>query len=87
MVLRATCPHDRSLCIHDLGTRGDANVTLEVGGKGPRTFKGLGRTFNSAEWMDNGEKLKLQQEGDQLTVDCIGFPYGTNTVVRVIRLT
>ena len=74
------------LFIHDLGTRGDANVTLEVGGKGPRTFKGPGRKFTTAEWMDNGEKLKVQQEGDQLTVDCTGFPYGTNTVVRVIRL-
>ena len=75
------------LFIHDLGTRGDANVTLEVGGKGPRTFKGLPQKFNKAEWIDNGEALKFQQESDSLTVDCTGFPYGTNTVVRVIRLT
>ncbi len=75
------------LFIHDLGIRGDKNVTVDVGGSGPRTFEGLKKKIAKAEWIDNGEKLKFKQDGDQLTVTCTGFPYGTNTVVRVIRLT
>jgi hypothetical protein len=38
--------------------------------------------------MDNGETLKLEQDSanKQLTLHATGYPYGTNTVVRVARL-
>lgn len=57
-------------------------------GPGPRVFKGIKREFKEAKWMDNGEKLKFEQDlsGQQLTLHATGYPYGTNTVVRVARL-
>jgi alpha-L-fucosidase len=75
------------LFIHDLGSRGDANVTLDISGAGPRTFKGIDRKVTKAEWIDNDEQLKIERKDDALTVHCTGFPYGTHTVVRVVRLT
>ena len=76
------------LFIHDLSTRGNANVALDVKGAGPREFTGLDRKIAAAEWIDNGQKLKFTQDAEsgRLTVHCTGFPYGTNTVVRVVRL-
>jgi alpha-L-fucosidase len=77
------------LFIHDLSISGDKNVTLEVGGAGPRTFTGIKNKITKATWMDNYEKLKVEQDSDSgtLTVHATGFPYGTNTVVRVVKLT
>jgi alpha-L-fucosidase len=76
------------LFIHNLSVKGDINVTLQVGGAGPRTFEGIKRKITSAKWMDNGEELKFQQDtaAEKLTVEATGFPYGTNTVVRVIEI-
>ncbi len=76
------------LFVHHLGIRGDANVTVGPTGAGPRTFKGIRKEIKSATWMDNGQSLKFEQDLDAgtLTVKCTGFPYGTNTVVRVVKL-
>ncbi len=77
------------LFIHNLSIRGDKNVTVEVGGAGDRHFTGVQQKFSSATWMDNGESLKFKQDtgNGKLTVDATKFPYGTNTVVRIIKLT
>ncbi|MFN3651875.1 MAG: alpha-L-fucosidase [Armatimonadota bacterium] len=63
---------------HDSGARGP----------GKRTFRGVEGSYGSAEWIDNGEKLKLEQDSGakQLTLHATAYPYGTNTVVRVARL-
>lgn len=55
-------------------------------GAGARVFKGVAREFKEAVWMDNGESLKFSQDSETLTLQATGYPYGTNTVVRVARL-
>ena len=57
-------------------------------GPGKRVFTGAARAYRSAAWMDNGEELKLEQAAGapKLTLNATGYPYGTNTVVRVARL-
>ena len=77
------------LFIHDLSISGDENVTVGASGAGPREFTGLNKKITSARWMDNGEELKLthNESRGQLTIDATGYPYGTNTVVRVVKLT
>jgi alpha-L-fucosidase len=76
------------LFIHHLGIRGDANVTVGPTGAGPRTFTGVHRKVTSARWVDSGQTLKFEQDpqAGTLTVHCTGFPYGTNTVVRLVEL-
>jgi alpha-L-fucosidase len=58
-------------------------------GPGARLFTGVRRPYRVAKWMDNGEELKLTQDlgAGRLTLQATGFPYGTNTVIRVARLT
>lgn len=74
------------LFVHDLAVRGDKHVTVSVGGAGPRKFKGIDKPVKAARWIDNDESLKYQQGENTLTLDATGFPYGTNTVVRVAEL-
>lgn len=58
----------------------------EIAGPGPRTFEGVDRTVSSVTWLDNGEALTFEQKAQTMTVTATGFPYGTNTVVRVARV-
>jgi len=57
-------------------------------GPGRRQFTGAARRYASAEWVDSGEPLKVEQDVDsgRLVLHATGYPYGTNTVVRVARL-
>jgi alpha-L-fucosidase len=57
-------------------------------GAGARKFKGVGQRFKEAKWLDNGETLKMDyDEGNrQLTLHATGYPYGTNTVIRIAHL-
>lgn len=71
------------LYIHDLSIVGDANVTVASGGAGAKTFTGVEGTVKSVRWTDCEEALHFTQDGSQLTVDCTGYPYGKNLVVRV----
>ena len=74
--------------VFDLSISGDENVTVSSGGAGPRTIAGLNREVSKARWLDNGEVLEVVQNPDRsiTTVDCTGYPYGTDTVVRVAKL-
>lgn len=74
--------------VFDLAVSGHENVTVAGGGTGPRTIEGLDREVAGARWVDSGEELRVLQsdDGDLTTVDCTGYPYGTNTVVRVAEL-
>lgn len=53
---------------------------------GARKFSGVKGEFKEAVWMDNGESLKFAQDAEELTLQATGYPYGTNTVIRVARL-
>ena len=69
--------------VHDLAIRGNENVTVEGGGYGTRTFKGLNDKVSRVRWTDNGEELAFTQNAGEITVDCTGYPYGTDLVVRI----
>jgi alpha-L-fucosidase len=58
-----------------------------VRGTAARKFTKVPGEWKSAKWLDTGQELKLEQEGDSLTLHPTGYPYGTNMVVRVARLT
>lgn len=76
-----------TLFVHDLSVVGDSNVTVEGGGSGDRSFGGVDRPVRSVEWTDNGEALSFRQENGVLTVNCTGYPYGTNLAVRCAKVT
>ena len=69
--------------VHDLGIVGDANVTVEGGGVGEKTFSGVKGKVKSLRWTDCDEQLSFTQDGETLTFNATGYPYGKNLVVRV----
>ena len=79
---------DLYLFITDLTATSDTRVHTEGHrGAGARPFKGVHGAFKEARWMDNGEKLKFDQQNSDLNLHATAYPYGTNTVVRVAHLT
>jgi len=78
------------LYIHDLAIRGSSNVTVEVtsSGIGPRRFDNFDKKIKSIKWVDNGEELVFNQNfsDNSFTVNCTGYEYGTNYVVRVAEI-
>jgi alpha-L-fucosidase len=56
-------------------------------GPGPREFKGVSGTYRKATWMDSGDEVKFEQKEGTLTLAATAYPYGTNTVIRVAKLT
>jgi len=80
----------RYLFVHHLGKyRGRDKPTVKPLGPGPRTFTGVGGKVTSAKWLDTGERIEIlahDPAAGRLKVKCTGFPYGTDTVVRVMRL-
>ncbi len=71
--------------IHDLAINGSENVTVGRGGAGPRAFAGVKDRVRNLKWVDNGEKLYYAQNltDGMFSIDCTGYPYGYNLVVRV----
>ncbi|MCX7869449.1 MAG: hypothetical protein N2322_05795, partial [Terrimicrobiaceae bacterium] len=57
-------------------------------GNGPRSITGLGRVVRAARWLDNGKDIQTLQDesGNLLTLNCDGYDYGVNLVVRVAEL-
>ncbi len=71
----------------DLGrSKGDKNVSLEIGGDGVSTYEKIDREVLSVSWMDNGENLNFNQDGDILNVATTGFVYGQGYIVRVAKI-
>jgi len=72
----------------DLAITGHENVTVAVGGTGPRSVRGLSRSIRNASWLDNGERIHFLQARDQgyATLNLTGYPYGTHLVVRVAEI-
>lgn len=74
------------LFIHDMCVLGDANVTVEGNGLGPKNFDRVKGKVKSVKWTDNGENLEFSQDSEHLTVKVTGYPYGHNFVVRVAEV-
>ena len=74
--------------IHHLKVTGDSNVVVGGSGSGMKNFIGLDRAIESIEWVDNKEPLRVIQDTDTklMSFYATGFPYGTNTVVRVAKI-
>ncbi len=72
----------------DLRISGHENVTLAVGGAGPRTIQGLRKPIRAARWLDDGSPLQFAQnlDGGFAAIDLTGYPYGSNYVVRVAEI-
>jgi alpha-L-fucosidase len=64
--------------------------TMVHGGKhrgaGLRKFVGAMPGLSKATWMDSNENLKLEYDGDTLNLHATAYPYGTNTVIRIAKL-
>jgi alpha-L-fucosidase len=75
---------------HDLARQGDVHVTTTGGGIGPRPLHNLTSPIRDVRWLDNDEALAWTQNADSgiAAINCTGYPYGSNLVVRVavIRL-
>jgi alpha-L-fucosidase len=74
---------------HDLTRRGDAHVVVQGGGNGPRVIDDFPARVKTARWLDDNEKGRFTQSPDHslLALDCTGFDYGIDLVVRVAELT
>ena len=79
---------DIYLFIFELSATSDTRVHTKAKGPGKRRFTGVPARYGAAHWMDNGENLKLEYDAASkaLTLDATGYPYGTNTVVRVAKV-
>ncbi|CAN5833719.1 hypothetical protein BH09VER1_BH09VER1_47870 [soil metagenome] len=73
---------------HTLHQQGSGHVVTSGVSSGPRSITGLTEKIRSVRWLDDKKPLPfLQSErGDFLTIDCLGYDYGTNLVVRVAEL-
>lgn len=73
---------------HGLGIHGNSDVTVNVAGVGSRAIDGLNVKIKSACWMDDNSPVDVVQDTDKkmAMLKCTGFPYGTHTVVRVMKL-
>lgn len=75
------------LFAYDVGRLGSNNVVW-VGFTEPDVnIKLHGDTVADVKWMDNNQELEFNQNGDNLTVHCTGYNYGTNYCVRVAKIT
>lgn len=75
------------LFCYDLERAGNENVTVSESGKycGTYAYSGISDKIKSIKWMDNSEELDFYQNGDKLTVELTGSPYGTEYCVRVAK--
>lgn len=81
--------NDAYIYVFNLSISGHENVTVVgVSGAGKRMLENVVRPVQSICWVDNNELLEFIQdiEGKILTFNATGYPYGTNTVVRVAKI-
>jgi alpha-L-fucosidase len=73
---------------YDLALEGDEHVVRGEDGNGPRALADLHIPISGVQWLDSGEQLTFIQDTTRgvAALDCTGYPYGTNMVVRVARL-
>ena len=83
--------HDGPVCYYiafDIPMGGDSHVVAGTLGSGPRCVSGFGHKVVSAKWMENGEDAVFIQDVEKklLTIQCDPYPYGTDLVVRILRM-
>ncbi len=71
------------LFVHNFSIVGNSDVTFGECTEGIRIFRGVKDQVKQVCWTDNGKALPFKQENGELTVDCNGYPYGTDLVVRI----
>ena len=72
--------------VYSLSARGgESNIVNGVGGL-ERSFVLCGDKVKSVVWMDNDEELEFKQNGNNLSVTCTGYTYGTSYCVRVAKI-
>lgn len=73
---------------HDLIPLGGAHVAKPGGGNGPRAIDGFPIRVRSIRWLDDGKAVRFCQSKGQhlLTLDCAGFDFGTDMVVRIAEI-
>ena len=73
----------------DLGIAGHVNVTASLQGPGLRTIDNLKEKILSACWMEQEGALEFTQDLSSgiAALRCTGFPYGSHTGVRVMKIT
>lgn len=71
----------------DIARHGDAHVVTTGGGTGPRSMDQFPCSVKSASWLD-GTKGEVAQSSNHrlLTIDCPGYAYGSDHVVRIAEL-
>jgi len=69
--------------IHGLSIVGNADVTFGENTAGIRTFRGVADRIGSVRWTDDGREVGFKQDGEELMLDCNGYPYGKDLVVRI----
>jgi alpha-L-fucosidase len=74
---------------HDLAREGDANVMAKTSNcTEPRVVDGFEALITSVRWLDNGAAGRFTQSENcaRLALDCSGYDYGNDLVVRVAEL-
>lgn len=71
-------------CDH-LPMSGDPNVSLEQAANYRDIFK-LDRKIRKITWLDNGEKVAFEQNGQDVVVKTVPYQYGRQLVIRVAKI-
>lgn len=73
---------------HGLSMEGNEHVVKADSGNGPRAMADVPFQITGAQWLDSGEQLAVAQHPERTVaaLDCTGYPYGVQMVVRVARL-
>ena len=71
---------------HGLGIAGFDNVTRDNRKAADRVISGYDKKIDEIRWLDNGDRLNWEKKDSQVSLECTGYPYGSNLVVRVASL-
>ena len=73
---------------HTLRRKGDAHVVQAGGSNGPRTVDNFPAKVTRVRWMHGNEAGRFTQSADNslFTLDCTGYDYGDDLVVRVAEI-
>ena len=71
-------------CDH-LPMSADPNVALKQEGEYRDIFT-MSKKIKSITWLDNGDPVEFEQNGDRVTVKTVPYTYGRQLVVRVAKI-
>ncbi len=75
------------LFCYDIPIAGDINVTVTDDSDPYQMSFTLPEKIQSAAWLDDGEEIKYEYDGDCVTLHTTPFNYGHNLVIRVAKIT